>query len=287
VTWSLEGKHVLITGGTSGIGRATATALAQLGANVTITSRNLDTARNAADEIRCETAVTVTAEEVDLSSLSSVRALAERYEADRLRLDVLINNAGIMAGRRRSTPDGLELTMAVNHFGPFLLTNLLLDRLIDGAPSRIITVSSENHRGAKRGLNFDDLQLADGFTPSKAYAASKLANILFTIELDRRFSGEGITARALHPGVVATDFGTGPDSPKRMAIAMRLLKPFLSTPSKGAATSVHLATAPQAELEAGLYWSNQKPKQPSPAALDADAARRLWDLSATLVEPAP
>lgn len=286
MTWSIEEKHVLITGGTSGIGRATATALARLGANVTITSRNLASARIAADEIGRETAVTVTAEEVDLSSLSSVRALAERFEADRRRLDVLINNAGTMAGRRRSTPEGLELTMAVNHFGPFLLTNLLLDRLIDGAPSRIITVSSENHRGARRGLDFDDLQLAAGFTPSKAYAASKLANILFTVELDRRFSSEGITARALHPGVVATGFGTGPDSPRRMAVAMRLLKPFLSTPAKGADTSVHLATAPHADLKAGIYWSNQRPKQPSPAALDTDAARRLWDLSATLVEPA-
>lgn len=287
MTWSIEEKHVLITGGTSGIGRATATTLARLGANVTITSRNLATAIEVADEIGRETAAPVTAEEVDLSSLSSVRALAKRYKADQRRLDVLINNAGIMAGRRRTTPDGLELTMAVNHFGPFLLTNLLLDRLIDGAPSRIITVSSENHRVAKRGLDFDDLQLSAGFTPSKAYAASKLANILFTLELDRRFSGVGITARTLHPGVVATAFGTGPDGASWMAITMRLLKPFLSTPSEGAATSVYLATAAQDDLETGFYWSNRKPKQPSPAALDADAARRLWDISAALVDSQP
>lgn len=287
MTWSIDGKHVLITGGTSGIGRATAAALAGLGADVTITSRDLATATEAADEIGRETATTVTAEEVDLSSLSSVRALAGRYETDQRQIDVLINNAGTMTARRQTTPDGLERTMAVNHFGPFLLTNLLLDRLVGRAPARVITVSSENHRAARRGLDFDDLQLTAGFTPSKAYAASKLANILFTVELDRRFSNSGITARALHPGVVATDFGTGPDSPKRMAIAMRLFKPFLSTPSKGATTSVHLATVPQADLESGIYWSDQKPKQPSPAALDEDAARRLWDLSVTLVESAP
>jgi NAD(P)-dependent dehydrogenase (short-subunit alcohol dehydrogenase family) len=287
MNWSIEDRHVLITGGTSGIGRATATALARLGANVTITSRNLATATQAADEIGRESATTVTGEEVDLSSLASVRALAGKYATDQRPIDLLINNAGTMAARRQTTRDGLEWTMAVNYFGPFLLTNLLLDRLISRAPSRIISVSSENHRGAKRGIDFDDLQMTTGFTPSKAYAASKLANILFTVELDRRFSDEGITARALHPGVVATEFGTGPDSPKRMAIAMRLLKPFLSTPAKGAATSVHLATAPQADLEAGIYWSNQKPRQPSPTALDADAARRLWDVSAALVGPAP
>jgi len=283
VTWSIEGKHILITGGTTGIGRATATALAQMGANVTITSRNLASAATACEEIKRNSGTTVTPEEVDLSSLSSVRALAGRYEAEQRQIDVLINNAGTMTARRQATPDGLEKTMAVNHFGPFLLTSLLLDRLISRAPSRIITVSSENYRGAKQGLDFDDLQLTTGFTPAKAYAASKLANIVFTVELDRRFAGQGITARALHPGVVATAFGTGPDSPKRMAIAMRLLKPFLATPAKGAATSVHVATAPQADLEAGIYWSNQKPKQPSPVAIDAGAARRLWDISSALV----
>ncbi|MCL4111945.1 UNVERIFIED_CONTAM: hypothetical protein GTU68_043055 [Idotea baltica] len=194
-----------------------------------------------------------------------------------------MNNAGTMAGKRQTTPDGLERTLAVNYLGPFLLTNLLTDRLVRSAPSRIITVSSENHRSAKNGLDFDDLQMTAGYTPSKAYAASKLANILFTVELDRRLNDRGVTARALHPGVVATNFGKDPDSPRWMGLAMTLLKPVLATPQKGAATSIHLATAQPDDLDAGIYWSNSKPKQPTDPAINPSDARRLWDLSVQLV----
>ena len=272
MSWSIKGKHVLITGGTSGIGRATATELARRGAHATITSRSQSDAVKAAADVARDARGDVNAEELDLSSLASVRDFADRYSASHDRLDVLINNAGIMTGAHRTTDDGFEMTLAVNHLGPFLLTNLLTDLLIASSPARIITVSSENHRGAKNGLDFNDLGMADGYSSSKAYAASKLANILFTTELDRRLGKRGVIARALHPGVVATNFGKSEDSPKWMGIAMTLLKPVLAKPEKGASTSVYLATAQPAELEAGIYWSNQKPKQPSPAATDVDAA---------------
>ena len=283
MTWSITGKHVLITGGTSGIGRATAAQLASLGAHVTITSRRLATAEDAADELSVATENEVAPAELDLSSLDAVRAFATAYTDRHDRLDILVNNAGTMAGKRRTTVDGHEWTFAVNHLGPFLLTNLLNPLLIDSAPARVITVSSENHRGARHGLDFDDLQMTSGYSSSKAYAASKLANILFTVELDRRLAPRGVAARALHPGVVATNFGKDPNSARWMGLAMTLLKPFLASPDKGAATSVHLATAQHDELDAGIYWASHTPKEPSKAALDDDAALRLWDTSAQLV----
>ncbi|MEZ5376198.1 MAG: SDR family NAD(P)-dependent oxidoreductase [Acidimicrobiales bacterium] len=283
MTQNIEGRSVLVTGGTSGIGRATAEQLARLGAEVTITSRSLETAAAAAAELSAATGSLVSPAELDLSSLAGVRAFAADHLKKHDRLDVLINNAGTMAGKRRTTGDGFEWTLAVNHLGPFLLTNLLTPLLVDSAPARVIIVSSENHRGAKGGLNFDDLQMTEGYTPSKAYASSKLANILFTAEVDRRLGPQGVMARTLHPGVVATNFGKGPGSPRWMGVAMTMLKPFLASPEKGAATSVHLATAPSVELEGGLYWSSSKPKQPSQPALDHAAARRLWEVSAELV----
>ena len=285
MTWNINGKHVLVTGGTSGIGRATAAQLASCGARVTITSRTLATAQNVADELAADSGTEVEPAKLDLSSLDAVRTFAATYTDRHDRLDILINNAGTMAGKRRTTEDGLEWTLAVNHFGPFLLTNLLTPLLIQSAPARVITVSSENHRGAKRGLDFDDLQMTNGYSPSNAYAASKLANILFTVELDRRLGPNGVTARALHPGVVATNFGKDPNSPRWMGLTMTLLKPFLASPDKGAATNVHLATAQPDQLDAGIYWASRKPKRPSDAALDPDAARRLWSTSAELVAP--
>ena len=283
MTWTIQGKRVLITGGTSGIGRATAEQLARRGAQVTITSRSNEHARAVAAELSATTGREVVGAELDLSSLGAVRTFAADGVIHRDRLDVLINNAGTMSGKRRLTVDGYEWTIAVNHLGPFLLTNLLEPLLTAGAPSRVITVSSENHRGAKRGLDLDDLQMTTGYSASKAYAASKLANILFTAELDRRLRSSGVTARALHPGVVATNFGKDANSPRWMALAMTLLKPVLASPAKGAATSVFLAEAQPPALDAGLYWASGKPKEPSAAALDTEAARDLWELSERLV----
>jgi NAD(P)-dependent dehydrogenase (short-subunit alcohol dehydrogenase family) len=283
VIWDIRSKEVLITGGNSGIGKATAKELARRGALVTITARDPGKGRAAVKEILDATGIEVSLSTLDLSRLDSVREMARSYLEKHDRLDVLINNAGVMAGGRRVTADGFEWTFAVNYLGPFLLTHLLLDRLRSSAPSRIITVSSENYRGAKGGLDFDDLQMSSGYSPSKAYAASKLANILWTVELDRRFAGQGIAARALHPGVVATSFGKGSDSPKSMGILMTVLSPFLRKPDKGARTSVHLATAEAAALAAGLYWSDEKAKEPTPAATDLAEAARLWAETVTML----
>lgn len=283
MTWTIVDQPVLITGGTSGIGRATAERLARDGAHVTITSRTLDRAEAVAAEITTHVGHEVIGAELDLSSLQAVRTFASWFEGRHDRLGVLVNNAGTMSGRRRTTVDGYEWTIAVNHLGPFLLTNLLAPMLVDSAPSRVINVSSENHRGAKRGLDFDDLQSATGYSASKAYAASKLANILFTVELDRRLGPSGVVARALHPGVVATNFGKESGGPIWMKVAMTVLGPVLASPERGAATSVLLASARPDELDAGVYWSSGEPKRPSDRALDPEAARRLWDVSAELV----
>jgi NAD(P)-dependent dehydrogenase (short-subunit alcohol dehydrogenase family) len=281
MTWAVEGKRVLVTGGTSGIGNATAEALSRLGADVTITARNASNAEINAEDLTRRTGRRVTGRPLDLASLRSVRAFADRFHDEHDGLDVLVNNAGTMTRRRDVTEDGFERTFAVNHLGPFLLTNLLTD-LLDAPPaSRVITVSSEAHRSAKAGLDFADLQMVAGHSASRAYAASKVANILFTVELDRRHPST--LARALHPGVVATSFGKGPDGPRWMGIGMTLLKPLLSTPQQGAETSVLLATADDDTVGQSLYWSVGKPATPSDAAADPDAARRLWDVSWRLV----
>jgi NAD(P)-dependent dehydrogenase (short-subunit alcohol dehydrogenase family) len=212
-----------------------------------------------------------------------VRSFASRFTDEHDRLDVLVNNAGVMAGSRRETPDGFEWTFGVNHLGPFLLTNLLTPLLIEAAPSRVITVSSEVIRSARDGLDFDDLQMTRGYSPNKAYAASKLANVLFTLELDRRLGDRGVTARALHPGVVRTSFGKSAESSRWMGVLMTMLGPFLKKPEEGASTSVLLATAPDEEVARSLYWAEGSPKDPVPAAVDPASAERLWSVSEQLV----
>jgi len=283
MTWSIVGKQVLITGGNAGIGKATAVELARRGALVTITVRDIEKGREAAAEIRESTGIDVEVGLLDLSSLASVRSFGSWFIDQHSSLDVLINNAGVMTGRRRETPDGFEWTLGVNHLGPFLLTNLLTDLLIRSAPSRIINVSSQNHQSVKRGLDFTDLHMTTGYSSSKAYAASKLANILFTVELDRRLRDSGVVARSLHPGVVATSFGKSAESSRMIGWGMTVIKPILRKPSQGAATSVLLASAPESEIQGGLYWSDEQPKLPTDAALDPEQARRLWVESERLV----
>lgn len=281
--WTIDGKRVLVTGANSGIGLATATELARRGADVTITARDRTKGEAAAASIRRDAGRSVELGILDLASLDSVRSFSDRFADDHNRLDILINNAGVMAGTRRETPEGFEWTFGVNHLGPFLLTNLLAPLLVGSAPSRVINVSSEASRGARAGLDFDDLQMTTGYSPNKAYAASKLANILFTVELDRRLADGGVTARALHPGVIRTSFAKGPESHRWMGVLMTMVGPFLKRPEEGAATSVLLATAPGEELARSLYWSEGSPKDPVPAATDPRSAERLWSVSEQLV----
>jgi retinol dehydrogenase-14 len=282
VSWDIGGAQVLLTGGTSGIGLAAAAALAERGAEVMITARDDSKGRAAAETIRSRTGKTVQVGLLDLSRLDSVRRFATTYAANHDRLDVLVNNAGTMTGRRLETPDGLEWTFAVNYLGPYLLTRLLTDMLVSSAPSRVISVSSEVHRSAKRGLNLDDAQMTRGWSAQKAYAASKLATILMTSELDRRLAHLGVTSVAVHPGVVSTNFGKGPEGRWLMRMMMTALGPMLKKPTDGAAPIVLLATAPDDVVAQSLYWSESTPAQPSPAAQDPQAAAALWGASARL-----
>ena len=216
----------------------------------------------------------------DMSSQAEVRRLAGEILAAYPRLDVLVNNAGGFWATRHVTTDGLEHTFAVNHIAPFLLTGLLLDRLKASAPARIVTVSSGAHATGK--INFGDLQGEHRYSGQQAYSQSKLANVLFTYELARRLDGTGVTATVLHPGVVRTGFAAE-DPPPMWKLFLPLIRLFLKTPQKGAATSIYLASSPEVEGVTGTYFAGRKPKASSPASRDTAAAARLWQVSLDLV----
>jgi len=277
---SMAGKYVLVTGGTGGIGKATAAGLAALGARVGITGRDQGRAAAAAADIRAATgsrAVDIFA--ADMSSQAEVRRLAAQVLGTYPRLDVLVNNVGGFWAHRHVTADGLEHTFALNHLASFLLTSLLLDRLTASAPARIVTVSSGAH--AQGRLDFDDLQGERNYSGQQAYSQSKLANVMFTYQLARRLAGTGVTATAAHPGVVATGFGTE-DQAAHLGIMIRVARPFMKTPAQGALTPVYLASSPEVEGVTGQYFAHRKPKASSKASYDAAAAARLWQASADL-----
>ncbi len=280
----MAGKTVLITGGNAGIGRETAVALASLGAQVTITSRDAERGRVAVDDIRARSGRDdVAVVPLDLASLASVRACADAFAAGHDRLDVLVNNAGLLLNTRRETVDGYEMTFQVNHLGHFLLTQQLRALLAAGAPSRVVNVASVAHQTARRGLDFDDLQSSRRYRPMAVYGKSKLANILFARELGRRWDGDGVAANALHPGVVASRFGRDGDFGVIGTFVFPLIRPFVLSPAQGAQTSVHLASAPELEGVTGGYWAKSAPASSSTAARDDAAAARLWDVSVALV----
>jgi len=233
-TPSMAGKYVLVTGGTGGIGKATAAGLAVLGARVGIIGRDQGRAGAAAAGIRAATGGGVDIFAADMSAQAEVRRLADQVLDTYPRLDVLVNNVGGFWAHRHVTADGLEHTFALNHLAPFLLTNLLLDRLTASAPARIVTVSSGAH--AQGRLDFNDLQGERNYSGQRAYSQSKLANVMFTYQLARRLEGTGVTATAAHPGVVATSFGTE-DHAAHLGIMIRIARPFMKTPSQGALTS--------------------------------------------------
>jgi len=271
---------VLITGGNTGIGKETAIALAGMGAQVVFTARNPQKGRDALVEIRERSGSTnVEVMALDLASLASVREFATAFAAAHDRLDVLVNNAGSVLGKRSETEDGYETTFQVNHLGHFLLTRLLQPQLSAGAPARVINVSSDLHKRARHGLDFDDLQSEHGYRGVRVYGRSKLANILFTRELARRWDGTGVTANSLHPGVVSSGLGGDGDLGRMASLAKPLVRPFILSPQQGAQTSIYLASSPDVEGITGAYWVKSAPTSPAPAAQDDAAARRLWEVS--------
>ncbi len=221
--------------------------------------------------------------ELDLASLASVRSFAEALAARVERLDVLVNNAGVTMKDRAVTVDGFEATFGVNHLGHFLLTTLLVDQLAAATDGRVVVVASDAHRFARGGLDFDDLQSERRYRPMRAYGASKLANMLFTREAARRWADRGITVNCVHPGFVATRLARDGDGGRIGEVVMRLARPFARTPERGARTSVHVATSPEVNGVSGAYFANSRVTKPAATALDDAAARRLWEISETLV----
>jgi NAD(P)-dependent dehydrogenase (short-subunit alcohol dehydrogenase family) len=272
----VQGKHILITGATNGIGLAAAQALVALGVNVAIVGRDETRTRVAAAAIGAAAkGATVTTLVADLASQAAVRKLAAEVLARCPRLDVLVNNAGAMYGTRRLSQDGIELTWAVNHLALFLLTSLLLDRLKASAPARIITTASGAHQGAH--IPFDDVNAERDYRSFGRYGETKLANILFTAELARRLEGTGITANCYHPGLVATGFNRG--NGLLTDIGMATLNLVARTPAVGADTLVWLATSADAANVSGRFFFDRQQRQASREAQDVQVARRLWELS--------
>jgi len=274
----LAGRTVVVTGAAGGIGLATAVGLARLGAAVALTAR--DAPRGEAALAAVEAAGGPGRASLflaDLSSLAEVRRLAADLEARLPRIDVLLHNAGAMHATRKVTPDGLELTFAVNHLAPWLLTRLLWPRLVE-AGARVVSVASEAHRIAP--LDLGDLQSEQAYSPWTAYGRSKLCNVLFAAELARRAAGTRVTSNSLHPGVVATGFGRNDGGLNRLLFTF--MRPFLLTAEKGARTSIHVASAPGLAGVTGRYFKDSREATPSAAARDEAAARGLWEASARL-----
>lgn len=269
----IEGSTCVITGANTGIGKVAAMEMARMGARVVMVCRNRERGRQAMVEIIQESgSSSVDLLLADLSSQRQVRDVATRIAEEYPQVDVLLNNAGLYQRKRQETEDGLEMTFAVNHMAYFILTLELIDTLRSSAPARVINVASDAHRNTR--LDFDDLQSANKYRGMKAYSRSKLANILFTYELARRLEGTGITANALHPGVVASDFGRAGNG--LLSLFWSLGKPFMKSPEEGARTSVYLATSPDVDGVTGGYYANEKPARSSRASLDTEAAERLW-----------
>lgn len=278
----MDSRICLITGANSGIGRVTALELAKKGFDIIMLCRNLDKARPVRQEIK-KVSKTGHVDLIwcDLASQQSVVQAAREVIDRHHHLDVLINNAGLYIDRKQESPDGLELTFAINHLGPFLLTNLLLDLVRKGTHPRIITVASEAHR-LTRTFRLDELAHPRSYDGMRAYAASKLCNILFAKELSERLAGDGITSNSLHPGAVNTNFAGEVSTLKGMLF--KVMKPFFISPEKGAETSIYLASSPEVEKVTGLYFDKCRPKTPNQAARTDYNAKQLWALSEKLTQ---
>jgi NAD(P)-dependent dehydrogenase (short-subunit alcohol dehydrogenase family) len=275
----MKGKTIVATGATSGIGEAAVMELASMGARVVLIARDEGRAKATMGKLEAKSpGLGHRMHLADLSSMAETRRAGAAIAASEPRIDALINNAGALFGARRVTPEGLELTFALNHMAYFVLTQALIQNLIASAPARIVSTASNAHERAS--LDFDDLQSAKGYRGFKVYGRSKLANILFTRELARRLSGTGVTANCLHPGAVATRFGDS--SGGWIGRVIPLLRLFFLSPEKGADTLVYLVSSPEIEKTSGEYFVKRKTTETSPAARDDAAAKKLWDASEKL-----
>lgn len=277
-------QHILITGGNAGIGKATAIALAKNGAKIIIACRNETKAKKAVTEIKAASKnQEIYSLTCDLADLATIRNCAKDYRQQFGQLDILINNAGLVADKLQFTQDGFELQIGVNHLGHFLLTTQLLDLLKQSAEPRIINVSSKAHvRGKIRFDTFKGEIGAEKYSGMVAYGQSKLANILFTKELARRYPN--ICSHSLHPGVVGTEIAQKNDNKPLWKIVWKLLSPIMLSPTKGAKTSVYLATSAEALKSNGQYFDKQKAIAPAPIANDVALAKQLWEVSEQLVK---
>ncbi len=280
----MRGKTVVITGGNAGIGKETAVGLASRGARVIFTSRNAERGAAALAEIRERSgSAEVEVVELDLASLANVRACTDELGRRCPKIDVLINNAGLILGERAESEDGIEMTLAVNHFGPMALTLRLIDRLAASEAGRIINVSSDAHRMV-RAFDFDDLHSSRRYRSMKAYSQSKLANILFTRELAPRVDGRGITVNALHPGFVRSSFARDGDLGGFFGAVFALSARIGAiSPEAGARTSIYLASSADVASTTGEYFARCRSRRPNAAARDGAAARKLWELSEELI----
>ncbi|KAL7632836.1 UNVERIFIED_CONTAM: hypothetical protein RMT77_016833 [Armadillidium vulgare] len=279
-TARIDGKTVIITGGNTGIGKETARDLAKRGGKITILCRNTEKGKAAAEEICKETNSVIDVQELDLADLESVRKCAAILKEKIPKIDILINNAGVMTTPQMETKDGFELQLGTNHFGHFLFTLLLLDNIKAASPSRIINVSSLAHEGGK--MHWDDIHMKKNYNAVAAYNQSKLANVLFTKSLGEKLEGTGVTTYALHPGVVATElarhikstFGSCVNN-----ITNFVLRFFAKTPVQGAQTTIYCAVDEALAKETGKYYSGCKKKKPSSRARNKEDAERLWKIS--------
>jgi NAD(P)-dependent dehydrogenase (short-subunit alcohol dehydrogenase family) len=281
IKMTMQGKICLITGGTNGIGKATAQALAQMGATVVLVGRDAQKTSLVVEKIRAASGnKNVDSLLADLSSQQEVRRLADEFQSRYAHLHVLLNNAGGTFMTRQLSVDGIEMTFALNHLAYFLLTNLLLETMKASTPARIINVSSDAHSHGK--IEFDNLQGERSYSGIGPYGNTKLANILFTIELAHRLEGTSVTVNALHPGLTSTGFGK--NNPGFIMKIMGVIIPLVArSPEKGAQTSIYLATSPEVQNITGKYFVDCKVTQPAPQAADMDVARKLWEVSVEMV----
>jgi NAD(P)-dependent dehydrogenase (short-subunit alcohol dehydrogenase family) len=277
----MKNRICLITGANSGIGKITARELAKQGMTILMVVRNKEKGEQARREI-----IQLTGNQhvelyiCDLSVQADIVQVAGEIKARHTKIDVFINNAGLIVSGHQTSADGIEMTFAINHLGPFLLTNLLLDLIKNGEEPRIITVSSEAHRLSK--LDFATLAAPEKYSAWLAYGNSKLANILFTRQLAKEVKKDGITANCLHPGAVATNFGAGYNG--IAGTFFSLFRPFFISPEKGAETTIYLASSPEVKGITGLYFDKKKPKSPNKEALSDYNAQKLWEISITLTK---